>query len=158
AGCGSSSTTTGSGGGGGGSGGSGSTTRSLTAFTSPAGKTVSTGVATTAGSCAQVTEDTSSGPAARQALGLFGSWLSFSFNIVEGLADSSMTATTSISDAKYVTLTVVSMPNYASNYYATSGSYSFSANGDTVTGDFDALNQSYTTYYPDPDFVSVQTV
>jgi hypothetical protein len=50
------------------------------------------------------------------------------------------------------------MPNYASNYYATTGSYDFSANGYTVTGTFQSLNQAYMTYYPDPDFVSVQTV
>ncbi len=179
AGCGSSSNTTmtGSGSGGSGSdsssasgsGGSsstsstssssgGSTTRSLTAFTSPTGKTVSTGFATTAGSCAQVTEDTSSCKAAREALGLSGNWLEFSCNVVEGLADASMAATTSMSDAKYVTLSVVSLPNYASNYYATSGSYSFSANGYTVEGDFSALNQSYTTYFPNPSFVQVQAL
>ena len=44
----------------------------------------------------------------------------------------------------------MSLPNYASNYYATTGSYSFSAYGYTVTGDFKSLNQTYTTYFPDP--------
>ena len=138
--------------------GGGSTTRSLTAFTSPTGKTVATGFATTTGLCAQVTEDTSSCKAARQALGLSGNWLEFWCNVVEGLADASMAATTSMSNAAYVTLSVVSLPNYSSNYYATAGSYSFSANGYTVAGDFDALNQSYTTYFPDPNFLAVQAL
>ena len=171
AGCssGSDTTTSGSGSGSGGGGsssssssssssGGGSTTRLLTAFTSPTGKTVVTGFATTAGSCAQVTEDTSSCKAARQALGLSGNWLEFSCNVVEGLADASMAATTSMSNAAYVTLSVVSLPNYASNYYATTGSYSFSANGYTVEGDFSALNQSYTTYFPNPNFLQVQAL
>jgi hypothetical protein len=152
------SSSSGPGGSGGGSTTGGSTTRSLTAFTSPTGKTATTGFSTTTGSCPLVTEDTSSCKAARQALGLSGNWLDFSCNVVEGLADASMNATTSISDAKYVTLSVVSLPNYASNYYATTGSYSFTAYDYTVTGDFDALNQSYTTFYPNPSTIAVQAL
>jgi hypothetical protein len=155
---GSSSTTTGSGTGGSGTGDAGAGTRTLTAFTSPSGKTVTTGFATTPGTCAQVTEDTSSCKAARQALGLSGNWLDFSCNVVEGLADASMAATTSMTSAKYVTLSVVSLPNYDSNYYATTGSYSFSAYGYTVAGDFQSLSQAYTTYYPDPSFNQVQAL
>jgi hypothetical protein len=135
-----------------------STTRTLTAFTTANGTTVPTGFGTATGTCAQLTRDTSSCQAARTALGLSGNWLSFSCNVVEGLATSSQAATTSLASATYVSLTTSNLPDFASKYYPTTGSYDFTANGYTVTGTFDSLYSAFTTAFPDPNSTAAQTV
>ena len=128
-----------------------STTRTLTAFTTPNGTTVPTGFGTKPGTCAQQTRDTSSCQAARTALGLSGNWLSFSCNVVEGLATSSQAATTSLASATYVSLMTANLPDFASKYYPTTGSYDFTANGYTVTGTYDSLYSAFTTAFPDSE-------
>ena len=135
----------------------GSGTRTLTAFSTPDGTTVPTGYATKTGTCSQLTRDTSSCQAARQALGLTGNWLAFSCNVVEGLATSSQAATTSIADAAYVTLSSTGLPDHPSNYYPTTGSYDFAAYGYTVTGTFDSLYAAFSTYFPDPNSIAAQS-
>lgn len=96
------------------------------------------GTVTTAygGSCTKVTRDTSSCQSARTTLGLSGDWLSFSCNVVLGLATSGLASTTTYSSASYVTVKFVGLPDHTSNYYPTSGSYSFTANSYTVTGTY----------------------
>lgn len=117
-------------------------------------------VTTTAygGTCSYLTRDTTSCQSAREALGLSGNWLSFSCNVVLGLATSSGAATTTYASASYVTLTTVDLPDYASNYYPTSSTYSFTANGYTVTGNYSSLYSAYTTTYPDPSTNAQQSV
>jgi hypothetical protein len=132
--------------------------RSLVAFSTPNGVTVPSGYATATGTCAQLARDTSSCQPAREALGLTGNWLAFSCNVVEGLATSSQAATTSIASAAYVTLTSPSLPDHASNYYPTTGTYAFTAYGYDVTGPFDALNAPFSTYFPDPSSIQASTV
>lgn len=141
----------------GGESGSPGMTRSLTAFSSPNGTTVATGFGTSPGSCPELTRDTSSCQSARAALGLTGNWLAFSCNVVEGLATSSQATTTSISSAAYVTLAFEDLPDYTSNYYPTTGSYDFDAYTYTVTGTFDSLYASFSTYFPDPNFIADKT-
>ncbi len=110
------------------------------------------------GTCEQLTRDTSSCKSAREALGLSGNWLNFSCNVVLGLATSSGSSTTTFSNATYVTVTIVDLPDYTSNYYETSGSYSFTANGYTVAGTFASVYSAYTTTYPDPSTISSQSI
>lgn len=134
-----------------------SSTRTLTAFNT-AGNTVSNLVLGTSESCTQYTRDTSSCQSSREALGLSGNWLDFSCNVVEGLADSSENSTTTYSDATYVTLTSPDLPDYTSNYYPTTGSYSFTAYDYTVTGTFDSLYASFSTPFPDPGSIGANSV
>jgi hypothetical protein len=91
-------------------------------------------------------------------LGLSGNWLDFSCNVVEGLANSSLSAVTSLGSATYVTLTSPDLPDYASNYYPTSGSYDFTANGYSVTGLFDSLYAAFTPPFPDPGSIGANSL
>lgn len=126
-------------------GGSSSTSRAINANLTEVGTVTVTG-----GSCTKTVRDTSSCKAAREALGLSGDWLSFSCNVVLGLANSSMASVTDYSSATYVTVTATGLPDHKSNFYATSGSYSFTANGYTVAGTYAAMNRSYTPSFPNP--------
>lgn len=128
--------------------------RSLTANIT-SGQTVTTPYG---GTCTQLNRDTSSCQSARTALGLSGNWLLFSCNVVLGLATSSGVSTTNYSQAAYVTLTTVDLPDYKSNYYSTSGNYNFVANGYTVTGSFSSLYSPYTTSFPDPNNIASQSL
>jgi YHYH protein len=138
--------------------GASGSTRTLTAFSASNGTTVSTGFGSNPGTCTGLKQDTSSCQGARTALGLAGNWLAFSCNVLEGLATSSRTATTSMSGATYVTLTMQDLPDYQSNYYPTTGTYDFTANAYTVTGSFDSLYAAFSTYFPDPNTIAAQTV
>lgn len=132
---------------------SSSTTRTIdTNQTTVASVTTSYG-----GTCTKVTRDTSSCQSSRTALGLSGDWLSFSCNVVLGLATSAKASTTTYSSATYVTVTFVGLPDRTSNYYPTSGTYSFSANGYTVTGSYSSLYKAYTTTYANPNSIAQQS-
>jgi hypothetical protein len=133
-----------------------STTRSLTAFQTD-GASIPTSAPATTGTCTQLTRATTSCQSSREALGLSGNWLSFSCNVVIGLATSSGASTTSYADATYITLTTPDLPDYKTNYYTTTGSYSFTAYDYTVEGTFDSLYTSYTTAYPDPNTIASQS-
>ncbi len=137
----------------------GSTTRTLTSYVTVSNTAITTyAFNTTKRVCYQISMYTNPCATARQDLGLNGNWLDFSCNVVEGLATSSYASTTNILNATYVSLQTDDLPNYDSNYYPTSGSYNFTANGFTVTGLFDTLYQSYTTAFPDPNSISAQNV
>ena len=109
------------------------------------------------GTCTKTTRDTSSCQSARTALSLSGDWLSFSCNVVLGLATSSFASTTNYASATYVSVTFTGVPDHTSNYYPTSGSYSFSANSYTVTGTYSSMYSAYTTSYPNPNTLSQQS-
>jgi hypothetical protein len=94
----------------------------------------------------------------RTALGLSGNWLSFSCNVVLGLATSNGTTTTTYADAAYVTVTTYDLPDHTSNYYPSSGSYSFTANSTTISGDYSSMYTAYTTSFPDPSTISQQSI
>jgi len=135
----------------------GSTT--TTTRTVDANTTVSTAVTTTYGGiCNKLTRDTSSCQSARTALGFSGNWLLFSCNVVLGLVDSSGNSVSSYSSATYVTATITDLPDYTSNYYATSGTYSFTANSATVSGNFSDMYSAYTTSFPDPSYIAQQSM
>lgn len=131
-----------------------STTRTLTANTTK-GSAVTTAYG---GTCYTLTRDTSSCQSARTALGLSGNWLNFSCNVVLGLATAGGASTTSYSSAAYVTITSVDLPDYTSNYFPTSGTYSFTANSYTVTGNYSDMYSAYTTTYPNPGTNAAQSV
>lgn len=111
---------------------------------------LNTSTSTVTNNCTLVTRDTSSCQAARTALGLSGNWLKFSCNVTLGLTDASGNSTTSYSKASYVTVSFVDLPDHSSNYYATGGSYSFTANSTSVSGSFQDLTNSYSPTYPNP--------
>lgn len=127
-----------------------SSTRTLTANTS----VLSSVTTAYGGTCKLLSRDTSSCQSSRQSLGLSGNWLSFSCNVVLGLATSSGASTTSYSSASYVTITSSTLPDYTSNYFPTTGSYSFTAYGFTVSGTYSSMYSAYTTTFPDPDSIS----
>jgi hypothetical protein len=106
--------------------------------------------------CSRVSESTSSCQSARTALGLSGNWLSFSCNVVLGCTDSSKNAMSTCTGATYVSVTTQSLPDYASAYYASSGTYNFTANGESVTGSFGSLRNSYSTAFSDPGYIGAQ--
>ncbi len=132
---------------------SSSNTRALNANTTALG-TVTTSYG---GTCTKLSRDTSSCQSDRTALGLTGDWLSFSCNVVLGLATASKAATTSLSSASYVTLTFVGLPDRTSNYFARTGSYSFTAYNYTVTGSYSSMYSAYTTTYPNPNTIAQQS-
>lgn len=110
-----------------------------------------------AGTCRQVSRDTSSCQAARTALGLSGDWLKFSCNVTLGLATSGGASTTTYGSATYVTVTFYAIPDHTSNYFPTSGSYSFTANGMSVGGTYSSMYTAYTTAYTDPNVIAQQS-
>jgi len=96
------------------------------------------------------TRDTSACQTARTSLGLSGNWLEFSCNVVLGVTDINKNPISSFAFAVYVSVTVVDMPDYKSVYYPTTGTYSFTANDDTVAGNYFDLYSLYNTTFPDP--------
>lgn len=110
-----------------------------------------------AGTCRQVSRDTSSCQAARTALGLSGDWLKFSCNVTLGLATAGGATTTTYSSAAYVTVTFYAIPDHTSNYFPNSGSYSFTANGMKVGGTYASMYSAYTTAYNDPNSIAQQS-
>jgi hypothetical protein len=138
-------------------GGSSTTTRTVDSLTTVTG-TVTTTVLGTSESCSQLSRDASSCESARTSLGLTGNWLKFSCNVAESLVNSSLSAVTSIASATYVKLVSTSLPDYKSNYFATTGSYSFTANGDTVSGNFSDLYSAFTTPFPDPGTIGAESI
>jgi hypothetical protein len=133
-----------------------SSSRTINANTT-AIETVSTTFNGTSETCSLLSRDASSCTSARTALGLSGNWLSFSCNVVLGLADASKNSTTSYSSAKYVTLAVENLPDYTSNYWPTTGSYSFTANGYTVTGNDSDLYVAFTVPFNDPNKIGARS-
>lgn len=107
--------------------------------------------------CNLVTRDTSSCQSARTALGLSGNWLAFSCTVQLGLATSTKTSTTNYASAAYVTVTTQSLPDHKSNYYPTTGSYSFTANGIHYGGNYSDLHINYNPPFPDPNTISQRT-
>lgn len=110
------------------------------------------------GSCNKVSRTTTACQSARTALGLSGNWLTFSCNVVLGLATSTLASTTSYSAATYVSLTSTELPDHTSNYFPTTGSYSFTANSVTIAGTYVSMYSAYTTTYPDPSSIASQSV
>lgn len=106
------------------------------------------------GNCALKTRSTATCDAARTALGFTGNWLKFSCNITLGLLDVTNATASSYAAATWVTLTFVDLPEHESNYYPTSGTYSFTANGETVTGNYNDMYRAYTPASPNPSFVA----
>ena len=119
---------------------------------------LNTATSTVNNSCTLVTRDTTSCQAARTALGLSGNWLKFSCNVTLGLTDSSGNSTTTYSKASNVTVAFVDLPDHSSNYYSTSGSYSFTANSSSVSGSFQDLTNSYVPSYPNPANIAQQSI
>lgn len=107
--------------------------------------------------CDKVTRDVSSCKAAREALGLTGDWLSFSCAVELSLADASKSAVTSYASATYVVLKSVGLPDHLSNYYPTSGNYTFTSNSKSYTGTYSSMYSAYTTTYPNPNTLSQQS-
>lgn len=107
--------------------------------------------------CTKTTRDTSSCQTARTNLGLSGDWLSFSCNVVLGLADASKNSVSSYASATYVTVTAVGLPDHKSNFYPTSGTYSFSANSYTVTGNYNDMYTSYSPSFNNPNSIAKQS-
>jgi hypothetical protein len=136
-------------------GGSTGPTRAINANTTFI-QNITTTFQSTTSVCAQVSRNTSSCQSARTTLGLTGNWLNFSCNVVLGLADGSGNATTNIGSAVYVTLVNEDLPDYTSNYYPTTGSYSFSANGYTVAGTFASLYVAFAPAFPDPNIIATR--
>lgn len=133
---------------------SSTTTRTITANT-----TQGTAIPVRSGGTAYLlTRDTSSCESDRTTLGLSGNWLKFSCNVVLGLADSSKNDVSSYSSATYVKITAYDLPDYDSNYYPTSGTYSFTANGEEVTGNYSNLDASYSPSFPDPNHIAQRTI
>ena len=147
--------------GGGGSGG-GSSTSTSTTISSITANTTESGSVTNpygnGGTCPRLNMTTTSCEAARTALGLTGNWLKFSCDVTLGLADSSLNPTTEYSDATYVSVIFYDIPDYQSNYFATTGSYGFIANGTTFGGTFLSMYTPYSTAYPDPSTIIQQDV
>jgi hypothetical protein len=139
--------------------GSGSTSATSGSGTTTTTRTISANVTsgTTHGTCAMLTRDTTSCQTAREALGLTGNWLKFSCNVTLGLLTSGGAVTTTYASATYVTLTTSDIPDHTSNYFPTSGTYSFTANSATVTGNYTDMYKSYTTSWPNPSYVSQQS-
>jgi hypothetical protein len=135
------------------SSGGGTTSRAINAFLTDVGTVTVTG-----GSCTKTTRDTSSCQSARTTLGLSGDWLSFSCNVVLGLANASLASVTDYSSATYVTVTAVGIPDHKSNFFPTSGSYSFTANGYTVTGNYNDMVDSYSPTFPNPHSIAQQSL
>ena len=142
------------------SGGSGSSSSSTTSGQAlNANQTyVSTVTSPYGGTCSKVTRSTTACQSARTALGLSGNWLAFSCNVVLGLATSSLASTTSYASATYVTVTTVDLPDHTSNYFPTTGTYSFTANGTTIAGNYSSMYTAYTTSYPDPSTIASQSI
>ncbi len=109
------------------------------------------------GTCNKVTRDTSSCQSARTALGLSGDWLSFSCNVTLGLKTAGGAETTTYSSAAFVTVTFYAIPDHPSNYFQSSGYYSFTANGESVAGNYSAMYAAYTTTYTDPNMIAQQS-
>lgn len=135
-----------------GGGSSSGSTRAINANLTTVGTVTVTG-----GSCTKTTRDTSSCQSARTALGLSGDWLSFSCNVVLGLANASLASVTTYASATYVTVTAVGLPDHKSNFYSTSGTYSFTANSYTVTGNYADMNKSFTPSFPNPNTTAQQS-
>ena len=58
-----------------------------------------------------------------------------------------------------MTVTFPDLPDYPSNYYPTTGTYSFTAGSVLVTGNYSSLYSAYTTTFPDPGSIAtVSTV
>jgi hypothetical protein len=129
---------------------SGSTSgRAINAYTS----TLSTN-----NNCALLSRDTSSCNAARTAMGFTGNWLLFSCNVVLGLKTAGGATTTTFGSAAWVTITFTDLPDYASNYYPQTGTYSFTANSETVSGNYSTMYTAYTTAYPNPSYIAQQSM
>jgi hypothetical protein len=56
-----------------------------------------------------------------------------------------------------VTVTFAGIPDHTSNYFPTSGSYSFDAYDYTVTGTYSAMYAAYTTTFPNPNTLAQQS-
>ena len=132
---------------------SSTTTRVLTA-----NQTAVATVTVTGGSCTKTTRDTSSCQSARTTLGLSGEWLKFSCNVVLGLANASQTTVTDYASATYVTLTVTGLPDRKSNFFPSTGTYSFTAYDYTVTGNYADMKNTYSPSSPNPHSIAQQSV
>ncbi len=140
--------------GGGGGGGSSCTGSALSAtVTEGASNSGASG-----GTCKLLTRDTTSCQSARTALGLSGNWLKFSCNVTLGLANGSGTAVTNIGSATYVTATSTDLPDHHSNYFTTTGTYSFTANSASVCGNYTDMHETYTPSYNDPNMIASQSL
>lgn len=137
-----------SGGGASGSSGGGSSGRTLTyGITEGASHSTAYG-----GSCKLLSRDTSSCQSTRTALGFSGDWLSFSCNVKLDPVDNSQNHVSNVSGATYIAISFTGLPDHKSNYYATSGTYSFTDQaGNTVSGNYSDMHEAYTTTYPNPN-------
>ncbi len=108
--------------------------------------------------CDKNSRTTSTCASARQALGLTGNWLNFSCNLQLGLVTSTGSITTDYAAASFISITFVNLPDHTSNYYSTTGNYSFSANGITIGGTFSSLYKMYTPSFPDPGLIAQKNV
>lgn len=132
---------------------SSSATRTVNSLTSD-GSSISTAFG---GTCVQLTRDVSSCKSSREDLGLSDDWLSFSCNVELGLADSSKNSVTSYDSATYITVTFTGVPAHPSNFFPSSGSYSFDANDYTVTGDYTDRYEDYTPTSANPNTLAQQS-
>lgn len=120
--------------------------------------TNSTSIATAfGGNCTSLARDTSSCQSERESLGFTDEWLLFSCNVVLGLANASKQSVTSMGSATYATVTATGLPAHKSNYYPTSGSYSFSANDYTVSGSYNDMYEAYSTSSGNPNLLAQQS-
>jgi hypothetical protein len=55
-------------------------------------------------------------------------------------------------------MTLYSLPDYKGNYFPTTGSYSFTANGNLVAGTFLSMYEAYTTTYENPNSIAQKTL
>jgi hypothetical protein len=99
--------------------------------------------------------DTSSCQSARTALGFSGDWLSFSCNVKLDPVDGSQNHVSNVSGATYIAISFTGLPDRKSNYFATSGAYSFTdQSGTTVSGNYSDMHETYTTTFPNPNTVA----
>ena len=137
-----------------------STTASSTSTTRTinANVTDSTGITTAyGGTCTSLTRDTDSCKSAREALGFEDEWLLFSCNVVLGLADASKNSVTERSSATFATVTATGLPAHPSNYFPQTGTYSFTANSETVTGNYADRYEAYSTSSGNPNTTAQQS-
>lgn len=133
---------------GGGGGGGGTGTRTLISDVTE-GSSVTTPFG---GTCKQLIRDTSSCSASRTALGFSGDWLSFSCNMKLTPVDGSKNQVANVSAATYIAISFSGLPDHKSNYFATSGTYSFTdQSGNTVAGNYSEMYEPYSTTYPNPN-------
>lgn len=109
------------------------------------------------GTCTSKTRDVSSCKAAREALGFEDEWLYFSCNVVLGLADASKNEVTSMAAATFITVKATGLPAHKSNFYPTTGTYSFSAYDYTVSGNYTDMYEAYSPSSGNPNLIAQQS-